>query len=92
VKSLDSEGERSQYPSGRRLGGPQNWAGPFREEKNKTVLLMLGIEPRVLQLSSQWPNHYTDYCGLSHSVYKVSQYDILKFTKQNILGMCDVSG
>lgn len=53
---------------------------------------MLGIEPRVLQLSSQWPNHYTDYCGLSHSVYKVSQYDILKFTKQNILGMCDVSG
>jgi len=42
------EGENFQYPSGRRLGGPRNWDGPFIEGKNKNLLLLLGIEPWFL--------------------------------------------
>jgi hypothetical protein len=42
------EGESSQYPLDRRLGGPWSWSGQYGEEKN---LALLGIEPRS---SSSW--------------------------------------
>jgi len=45
VQPVYPEGENFHYPSGRRLGGPQNWDGPFIEEMNKNLLLLLGIEP-----------------------------------------------
>jgi hypothetical protein len=45
VQPVYPEGENFQYPSGWRLGVPQNWDGPFIEEKNKNLLLLLGTEP-----------------------------------------------
>ena len=45
VHPVHPEGEHSQYQSGRRLGGPPNWDGSFVEDKNKNLLLLLGIEP-----------------------------------------------
>jgi hypothetical protein len=45
VQPVYPEGENFQYSSGWRLGGPQNWDGPFIEEKNENLLLLLGIEP-----------------------------------------------
>ena len=45
VQPVYTEGENFHYASGWRLGWPQNWDEPFIEEKNKNLLLLLGIEP-----------------------------------------------
>jgi hypothetical protein len=48
---LYSQGKRLQYPMNRRLNGPNNLSGQFREQIN--LLPVLGIEPWIVQSIAQ---------------------------------------